>query len=83
MDGYDMGSGGWIVVILFWAVLIGVIVWAVVRISPNRSGSSQPTPAEQPRDILDRRLARGEIDTDTYDRLRAKLSEDKASGRTT
>jgi uncharacterized membrane protein len=35
---------------------------------------------ERPLDILDRRLASGEIDLETYDRLRERLSE-AAKGR--
>jgi putative membrane protein len=31
-------------------------------------------PAETPREILDRRVASGEIDLETYDRLREKLA---------
>jgi len=67
MDGYDMSSGGWIVMILFWTVLVLLVVWAVSQFRPA------PT-AERPLEILDRRLARGEIDADTYEQLRAKLT---------
>ena len=73
MDGYDMGSGGWITMILFWAVLVAAIVWAV-RILPGRRGVPPVGPAERPGEILDRRLARGEIDTETYDQLHARLA---------
>ncbi len=72
MDGYDMGNGGWGLMIVAWVVLLAVIVWAVVRIAPG-VGVSRSSPDERPLDILDRRLARGEIDADGYDRLRAKL----------
>ena len=75
MDGYDMGSGGWIMMILFWTVLLAVIVWAV-RYVPRGRGATGTRPPEQAREILDARLARGEIDTETYDRLRAKLGGD-------
>lgn len=73
MDGYDMGSGGWTVMILFWAVVVAAIVWAVF-VLPARRGAVQAGAVERPRDILDARLARGEIDTETYDQLRAKLA---------
>ena len=69
MDGYDMSSGGWIAMILFWTVLVLVVVWAVSQFRPS------PTPTtERPLEILDGRLARGEIDAATYDQLRAKLT---------
>src|SRR5262245_9083981 len=60
---------------LFWIVLLGVIVWAVVRIV------QRPTdrwPAEQrretPQEILDRRFASGEIDAETYTQARDRLA---------
>lgn len=73
MDGYGMGGGGWILMILAWAALLGVIVWAVVRIFPGRTATTGAS-GEQPLETLDRRLAHGEIDLDTYDQLRAKLT---------
>ncbi len=75
MDGYGMSGGGWILMILAWAALLGVIVWAVVRIFPGRAATIGAS-SELPLEILDRRLARGEIDPDTYDQLRAKLAGD-------
>lgn len=77
MDGYDMGSGGWIVMVLFWAVVVAAIVWAVFVLPARRDAVQAGAGAvERPRDILDARLARGEIDTETYDQLRAKLAAD-------
>jgi putative membrane protein len=79
-NGYGMGTGGWILMILFWVLIVGLIVFAVIRIFPGRDTQPSPPaphvprpPAETPRDILDRRLAGGEIDLETYDRLREKL----------
>ena len=73
MDGYDMGSGAWTVMIIVWVVVIGLVIWLGVRFSAGRSDRTWPAPTERPREILDRRLATGEIDGDTYDRLRARL----------
>jgi putative membrane protein len=86
MDGYGMGGGGWILMTLVWVLLLAVIVIAVVRIFPGRDdgpGQRLPPPAatpERPLEILDRRLASGEIDLETYDRLRERLG-DAARGR--
>ena len=86
-DGFHagMGAGGWILMSLFWIVLLAVIVWAVARIAPSRSGhgGSEPRSSsdqEEPLEILDRRLARGEIDAKAYDELRSKLSSHPAAG---
>ena len=57
---------GWMV--LVWVVVIGVVVWAVVRITvttPRRGDTAQ--------DILDERYARGEIDDEEYERRRRSL----------
>ena len=78
-DG-GMGAGSWLVMTVLWVLLIGAIVWAVANLFPGRS-SSEPTSAdrpERPDEILDRRLARGEIDSSTYDELGAKLRAARA-----
>ena len=79
MDGWDggMGAAGWILMTLFWVALIGAIVWAVATLSPARRDGSNVTP-ERPEEILDRRLAQGEIDPAAYDELRGKLRAGRA-----
>ena len=76
MDGWDAGMGvaGWLLMTVFWVALIAAIVWAVANLFPGRGAteSSDERPA-RPEEILDRRLARGEIDSATYDELRNKL----------
>ena len=80
MDGYGMGGGGWVVMTLVWVVVLVVVVVAVVRIFPARDDRPEPprgwaAPSERPLEILDRRLASGEIDVETYDKLRERLAE--------
>jgi putative membrane protein len=84
-----MGAGGWVLMSLFWVGLLAVIVWAIARIVPGRSDHARESQhsAEAPRrtgdeplEILDRRLASGEIDVETYDQLRANLSSRPAAG---
>jgi putative membrane protein len=75
--GGGMGAGAWMFMGLFWLALLGLIIWAVVRLLPAREGGSGyggsgPT-AETPEEILDRRFARGEIDLETYQAQRAAL----------
>ena len=73
--GDHMGTGGWIFSILatviFVALIVALIVW-MVSPSSRSEGSSQVT-GESPRDILDRRLASGEIDVGQYEQLRDAL----------
>lgn len=76
--GGDMGVGGWLLMTLVWVALLGVIAWAAASLFPGRSGRADATPPERPEQILDARLARGEIDAQTYDALRAKLRTARA-----
>ena len=74
----DLGDGGGaVLLVLFWVALIVVIVWALTRLFPRDGRSASPVvPArggDSPLGILDRRLASGEIDVDTYARVRSAL----------
>lgn len=53
---------GWILMVLFWVVVIGLIVWAVSTLLPGPRQSRPPTAVE----ILDRRFAQGEFDVEQY-----------------
>jgi uncharacterized membrane protein len=59
-----MGFGLFAWLLLF--VLVGVVVWLVVRTLGQRSPTRTSSEAEE---ILRRRLAAGEIDGDEYERL--------------
>ena len=77
-----MGAGGWVLMSLFWIVLVAVTVWAIARIIPAR-GEQPREPmrsSDEPLAILDRRLARGEIDGEAYEQLREKLTTRPAAG---
>ena len=81
--GGGMVAGAWMVMGLFLLVMLGLIIWAVVRLLPGRdsgsqSGGSGPGP-ETAEEILDRRFARGETDLETYQTQRAALAS--ARGR--
>ena len=76
MDGwYDgMNGGWWILMIVFWVGLIAAIVWAGARLFAGAGPVDHSGGAgERPGEILERRLANGEIDVETYDALREKL----------
>jgi putative membrane protein len=71
--GGGMGPLGWLAMGVFWLILIGLIVWLVIRLLPaSNSGTTRDT-GESPLSILDRRLASGEIDLDTWQAQRAAL----------
>lgn len=79
--GGGMGAGVWLLMGLFWVALIAVIIWLVIRLLPAKGDAAPPVPpeiaSESPLEILDRRLARGEIDLDTYRAQRAALLESR------
>lgn len=64
------GWGLWM--ILFWAVVIGLIVWAVIRLTPGNR-SRREDRSDRAHEILDERYARGELDTEEYRRQRREL----------
>lgn len=66
-----MGGFG---MLLFWLLLIGFgvwLVWTLARSAPAQARGSAGN--ESPLDILRRRLASGEIDTQEFDAIRQKL----------
>lgn len=84
--GWGWGSGWGIVMligmVLFWAVVIYLIVWAVRGFgwshahSPSQSPGHVPLQAhgETPLDILKRRYAAGEIDKAEFDQKKSDLT---------
>ncbi len=82
-NGYGMGAAGWLLMAIFWVAVFALIVWAVLKMLPSRSETRvlTATHRESPREILDRRLANGEIDVATYERLSAKLDPQSPAGR--
>ncbi len=57
---------------IFWLVLIGVIVFAAW----GRQGEQHHRPRETPHQVLQRRLASGEISPDEYEKRKALLDRD-------
>jgi putative membrane protein len=74
MGGFDgfMGTFGglWMLLpILFWGGLLALIVWAVIRIFPERrSGERSEVRGRSSEEILRERFVRGEVDAEEYER---------------
>jgi putative membrane protein len=82
-DGDHMTTGGWIFGSVMMVLLIVLVVVAIVWLVRWSGTSGAASRAEasgggSPREMLDRRLASGEIDEDEYRRRRAALSEGHA-----
>jgi putative membrane protein len=86
MWGYNPGWGGWLMMsigMVVMLVLLGILVWALVRWVNSRSplpGDRAPLMPSGPSalEILQQRYARGEIDDATYERMRERLQESAA-----
>ncbi|MFI9650671.1 SHOCT domain-containing protein [Streptomyces sp. NPDC052040] len=80
---YWYGGWAWMTFIpLLWIILIVLGVWAVIRLTHATTGDTSHRrhswaddgPRETPEEILDRRYASGEIDTDAYTEAREHLA---------
>lgn len=90
-----MTGAAWMGMGLFWLVLLGLIIWLVIRLLPGRShephsatpAATSPTvsaiaPAAVPAlAILDERLASGEVDVETYRTIRTTILEGRGGKR--
>jgi len=67
---------------LIWIGFLGVLVWTAIQWA--RGGAHDPDAAARPaktaRQLLDERLAAGEIDIDEYQRRRAALEQSNRAG---
>ena len=68
-----MGTAGWLGMGVFWLVLLGLIVWLVVRLLPGSSDGTARPSGESALDILDRRMASGDIDAASWQAQRTAL----------
>jgi putative membrane protein len=86
MWGYAMPGMGWWMIIssIFWLGLIAIAVWAFARWAgrPRQPTSSTTPPASSAIEILRQRYARGEIDGDTFERMRQELEASSVEPRT-
>ena len=66
----------WVGMIAFWALLIWAVYALVISVTrrPGAEARGEEHGGDDARRILDERLARGEIDTDEYRRLRDALA---------
>jgi putative membrane protein len=69
--GYYMGGmhGLWWI---FWVVLVGVLIFY----GWGRSGEQRRRPRETPQQVLQRRLADGEITSEEYEKRKVLLDRD-------
>lgn len=74
MFGYctgAMGAGAWIMMVALWGAVLALAVWAVTRFFPSAAHGDRHAEAVE---MLERRLAAGEIDTETFRQTRDELA---------
>ena len=71
--GNAMGSLGWLGMGVSWLLLLGLIVWLVMRLLPGTTGRTSHPTRDSATDVLDRRMARGEMDVSEWQTHRAAL----------
>jgi uncharacterized membrane protein len=75
--GDHMGAGGWVFLALICVVLIGLLIAFVVWLAHDqrrRPHTGHYVEGGSAGEILDRRLATGEIGVQEYERLKASLA---------
>ncbi|MEA2302227.1 MAG: hypothetical protein QOE44_2762 [Solirubrobacteraceae bacterium] len=74
MDWHNhMSSGAWVLSILGMTIMLALVAVTVVWIAREVGDRRRPLAAASGREILDRRLASGEIEADEYEQLRETL----------
>ncbi len=76
MWGLHDGMGWWMLfggmaMIIFWAIVIWLVVWGVTRVS--NGSEERRAQGQSPLDIVERRLARGEITRAEFEDLKKIL----------
>ena len=80
--GFGMGGGwllGGLMMLLFWAAVIGLIVWAITAFSRRQSGRTEHSSSllapegDRALQIAKERYARGEINRAQFDEIRQTL----------
>ncbi|MCK4707355.1 MAG: SHOCT domain-containing protein [Gammaproteobacteria bacterium] len=72
MNGYSMGFGS-VYMFAVW-VLVGFSTFAIIKIFFNQN--DRDTKSDNDLDILKKRYAKGEIDSDEYRKIKNDLNED-------
>jgi putative membrane protein len=75
MHGFGFGIGGFFGMVLIWILLIVGAVWLIKMIfsgTTNRPGMD-PGREEKAIDIINTRYARGELNREEYERMKADL----------
>lgn len=76
MPWYDGSGYGWPAMVLIMSGLvlfIGLAVWGIARLTRTDHHAVAVADTSSPRSVLDERFANGELDDETYARMRRML----------
>jgi putative membrane protein len=80
-----MTTGGWIISILWtlivFALIAGAIAWLVAGLSGRNASTPDTTSEGSAREILDRRLAKGELTIEQHRELREAIGDGATTTR--
>lgn len=80
-DHHDMDGGWWIVMaagmLLFWGLVIAGLIWLVRTVLADRHRAAPAGRQSNAIEILDRRLAKGDIEIEEYRARRGELERTK------
>lgn len=71
--GFYPMMGGWSVMSIITIFLLGIVIYAVIKIFNNSNNMRNDRAYDNPLDILNQRLVRGEIDEEEYKRKKELL----------
>ncbi|MBK9099470.1 MAG: SHOCT domain-containing protein [bacterium] len=69
MNGFGGMWFGWI----FWIIIIGLVIYLIVRFTNQKNSGTGQISNETPLDVLKKRYARGEISKEEFDSMRKDL----------
>jgi len=78
MWGYGFNNGGWgwggmILMMIFWALVIGLIIWGAIRMGKHGCMMHHDH-GNNALDIAKERYAKGEIDDKEFEKIKKALS---------
>ena len=79
--GNGAGSLGWLGIGAFWPILLGLITWLLVRLLRRSRHGRAPSNSAPALEILDKRLAGGQIDTPAWQAQRTALVAAQGNGK--
>lgn len=70
---HDFGIGWMFIGPLFWLIIIGLVVYAVVSHNKRNTNVNFPEHNDTPLDIIKKRYARGELNKEQFEQMKKDL----------